>query len=292
MRSSSVMLLLLGFLVLVSTQELGKNELEEAIVLYSGSSDDPVERLSFSSFASFPTLPPFPPSPPPPPPPPIAPDDHHHSRPAPAPAPAPSDGDDDDDDQGSSGTPPPPPPPPPPPSPPPPPHHLPKALLAGLNVTNGGKLSPDFSPRTYNYSSSVSSGVRKIRIVATVSQEEERDEYTVTVNSIPLKSGVPSPQLQVGKAGEDTLFEIAVTALEHEPSTYYLLVHRGKSKWDRFGAKFLLALAIVLVVAVVLFLCYGCYVCIQSGRMPSIWPFRSRDADEYSLLPGPSSGRP
>ncbi|KAJ7294967.1 hypothetical protein O6H91_22G026800 [Diphasiastrum complanatum] len=176
-------------------------------------------------------------------------------------------------------------------APPPPPASPPAARLVNLTVSDGGRLFPNFSASTFNYSTSVAAGVSRIRITTKVLENKELKEYVLTINSIPVKSGMESPPFKIGQNGETVIFNISVSALEFRPSIYSLSVTRERrSGWERFGTNFLLALALILMTSVIVFLCYSCYLCMQSGPLLRCWPLsyfsRARE-DEYTLLHAP-----
>lgn len=171
----------------------------------------------------------------------------------------------------------PPPPSPPPPLPPPPPPiapFIPVARLVNLTASNGGKLVPDFNELVFNYDVILGSRVRQFTLAVYFPEEEGDDYYSANIDSIPLKSGMESPLLRLGKRGEDVTFHIFVTAINHRPAMYVIMAKREIHGWKEIIEKIVLALAIISASIVGWLLCYMAYVYFYTKRIVGLGTFQ------------------
>ncbi|KAH9322199.1 hypothetical protein KI387_016838, partial [Taxus chinensis] len=103
----------------------------------------------------------------------------------------------------------------------------PSARLTNLSISQGpGKLVPHFNHLVFNYSAILAPHVTKFTITLYLPQQQVDKHYAASIDSMPLKSGVESPLLKLGKRGETITYQIFVTAINHRPSMYLLLARR------------------------------------------------------------------
>lgn len=168
-------------------------------------------------------------------------------------------------------------PPPPPPLPPPPPPiapFIPVARLVNLTPSNGGKLVPDFNELVFNYEVILGPRVRQFTLTVYFPEEEGDNYYSANIDSIPLKSGMESPLLRLGKRGEDVTFHIFVTAINHRPAMYVIVAKREIHGWKEIIEKIVLALAIIAASIVGWLLCYLAYVYFYTKRIVGLGAFQ------------------
>lgn len=170
--------------------------------------------------------------------------------------------------------PPPSPPSPLPPPPPPLPPFIPVARLINLTASNGGKLVPDFNELVFNYTVILGPRVRRFTLTVYFPEEEGDNYYSANLDSMPLKSGMESPLLRLGKKGEDVTFHIFVTAINHRPVMYLIVAKREIHEWREIIEKILLALAIIAGSIVAWLLCYLAYVYVYTKRIVGLGAFR------------------
>eukprot|EP00252_Welwitschia_mirabilis_P015799 TRINITY_DN3507_c0_g1_i1.p1 TRINITY_DN3507_c0_g1~~TRINITY_DN3507_c0_g1_i1.p1 ORF type:complete len:212 (+),score=3.90 TRINITY_DN3507_c0_g1_i1:384-1019(+) len=145
-------------------------------------------------------------------------------------------------------------------SPSPPTPFIPVATLANISVSNGGKFIPDFEPNHFSYRLLFGSDVRYFTItVHFPASEQAENYYEASIDSVPLKSGIPSSLLKLGKRGEITPFNIFVMVVNHKPSIYQLMASRDTHLWRGFIEKTLSVLGILAAFIAGCYLCYIAY---------------------------------
>eukprot|EP01018_Ginkgo_biloba_P011062 Gb_41642 [translate_table: standard] len=142
--------------------------------------------------------------------------------------------------------------------------------------------------------------------------------YSLNIDSVPIKSGKESPPLKLGSKGETVTFHIFVTAINHIPSTYVLSATRAKhgcirtcsytaklrgvtntlkfvetsGKTRGAGATVLIIIAIIVGALVVLLLGYAAFVYARTGRMIEFRDFNvSRRGDLFTPLVASEASR-
>lgn len=163
------------------------------------------------------------------------------------------------------------------PSPPPPPPFspfIPVARLINLTASNGGKLVPDFNELVFNYAVVLGPRVRHFTLTVYFTEEEGGSYYSANIDSIPLKSGMESPLLRLGKRGEDVTFHIFVTAINHRPAMYLIVAKREIHGWRGIIEKIVLVLAIIAGSIFGWLLCYMAYVYVYTKRIAGLGAFQ------------------
>lgn len=115
---------------------------------------------------------------------------------------------------------------------------------------------------------------------------EEKQDYSLYIDSIPLETGKRSPLLHLGKKGETVTFHIFVRAINHNPSTYTLSVTREAShKGIGIVAIVFVVLACIVGAVILLVLGYAIYKYVQTGRMPRLSDFQRPKVRESLYTP-------
>lgn len=157
-------------------------------------------------------------------------------------------------------------------------------MLANLTISNGAKLVPQFEPSIFNYTASVGSRVRRFHVIAYL--PEDKEDYSLYIDSIPLETGKRSPPLHLGKKGETVTFHIFVTTINHDPSTYTLSVTRETShKGLGTVAIIFVVLACIIGAVILLILGYATYIYVLTGRLPRLSDFQHPKERESLYTP-------